>query len=305
MVASLDTSYVGVHDFGPDKEQGPDLLVTTLHGETSHDGPLFKGIQGLRDGLEPADEAIFDEYLDLDADVYSEEVAWSFIQQLMERRPDLAVRWAQVNVHRAILDCNRGNVEESIRKLWLNDGSQAPILGRLRLVHLEVMEALAKAADGVPFVFDIHTMYSFSPQAPQVSGSQALQEGRAALRSYVEAYREARAVGVRRPLDIIFQDGHGRRYSDAHLAGALLESTQSAGIQSKLDSPYNLGVKDIVSKRLLEGRVGVVVDIPKGLLRNPSIKSPLYMPEEVDDDRVDAVASTFVKAWEKRLSLTA
>ncbi len=301
MVTTLNSDYIDVDEMGDLSRPQADLLVTTLHGESSHEGAVFKEVPGLLDELDPQDQEIFPTYLDLDTDTFSEPIAWEFIQQLLQRRPELRVRWAQVKVHRAVVDCNRANAENAVRNLWLPNGAHQELRTKLSGIHAKVMTELDAAMQGVPYVFDVHTMYPYSPVEPQVSGSQAVLESRGKLGQYVNAYINGRMGGSRRPLDVIYSNGDGVIHSDPKLAGRMLASTQSHGIHSRLDVPYNFGPKALVSKKLLNGRVGVAVDIPKDLLRDPRDRDPFFCENQLSDVRVELLASTFVEAWLQRL----
>ncbi len=300
MVIEDISQYIEVHEMGQTDKPQVDLLVTTLHGETAQDGPLIKGNPDMIESLDDSDREVLHTFLDLDADTYSEPLAREFILQLLEVRPDLKVRWAQVKAHRAILDCNRARPEDAIRKLWLDTEEHELIRARLSCIHALIMSKLSDAMACVPTVFDIHTMYPFSPTLPKVSGSQAVMEQRGGLAGYVSAYFDGRTYGERRPLDVIVTNGEGVHLSDKALAVSVLRSTQDRGINSRADVPYNFGKKTLVSKLLLDGRIGVTVDVPKDLLRAPKNEAPIYLEPEVHNGRVEEVASTFVDAWLKR-----
>lgn len=296
------SSYVEIGEWGVRKGEVPDLLITTLHGETAQDGPLFRAIPDLRAHLHPDDVEIFGDYLDLDADPYTESLAWDFILQLRERRPELYVRWAQVRVHRAVLDCNRRVFADAARKIWNPELDHGDLLARLGLIHEETMATLLEAAEGVPNVFDIHTMYPFSPAAPQVAGHQALQEQGGRLREYVDMYLESPIRGTPRPVDVLVRDGEKKEVANPRLAAELLIGMQAAGFHARVDEPYNLGSKQIVSKDLLRGKkVGACVDVPKSFLRRDRATGPLFLEDEQDDDKIEMFARILVDAWLKRV----
>lgn len=278
----------------------PDLLITTLHGETAQDGPLFKAIPDLREHLHPDDAKVFGDYLDLDTDPYTESLAWEFILQLREKRPELYVRWAQVKVHRAVLDCNRRFFTDAARKVWNPEMDHGDLLARLELIHEETMATLLEASNGVHRVFDIHSMYPFSPAAPKVPGHQALQEQGGRLREYVDLYLQSPYKGTPRPVDVMVRDGLGKEVANPRLAAELLMGLQTAGLHARADEPYNLGSKRIVTKDLLNGKkMGACIDIPKSLLRKRRVTDPIFLEGEQDDDRIEAFAEILVKGWLK------
>lgn len=294
--------YIEIGEWGVRKGESPDLLVTTLHGETAQDGPLFKAIPDLREHLHPDDAETFEDYLDLDADAYTESLAWAFILKLRERRPDLYVRWAQVKVHRAVLDCNRRVFTDAVRKIWNPEMSHGDLLARLELIHEETMATLLEAADGVPRVFDIHSMYPFSPAAPQVAGHQALQEQGGRLRDYVDLYLASPIRGTPRPVDVLVRDGERKEVATPRLAAELLIGMQAAGFHARVDEPYNLGSKRIVTKDLLGGKkMGACIDVPKNLLRDSRFMGALFLEGEEDDDKIEMFADVLVDAWLKRV----
>lgn len=294
--------YVEIGEWGVRKGEVPDLLITTLHGETAQDGPVFKAIPDLRAHLHPDDEEIFGDYLDLDADAYTESLAWAFILQLRGRRPDLYVRWAQVKVHRAVLDCNRRVFADAARKIWNPEMSHGDLLARLELIHEETMATLLEAAGGVPRVFDIHSMYPFSPAAPQVAGHQALQEQGGRLSDYVDLYLESPIRGTPRPVDVLVKDGERKEVANLRLAAELLIGLQGAGVHARVDEPYNLGSKRIVTKDLLSGKqVGACIDVPKNFFRRSRDMGSIFLEGEQDDDKVEMFADVLVDAWLKRV----
>lgn len=293
-------SYVEIGEWGVRRGEAPDLLVTTLHGETAQDGPLFRAIPDLREHLHPNDADVFADYLDLDADPYTESLAWDFILQLRGKRPELYVRWAQVKVHRAVLDCNRRFFTDAARKILNPEMNHADLLTRLELIHEETMATLLEASNGVPRVFDIHSMYPFSPAAPKVAGHQALQEQGGRLSEYVDLYLQSPRMGTARPVDVMVRDGLGKEVANPRLAAELLMGLQAAGFHARADEPYNLGSKQIVTKDLLNGkRRGACIDIPKNLLRKRRSRDPIFLEGEQDDDRVEAFAGILVKGWLK------
>jgi len=294
-----EDSFVKVYDF-PDA-LGPkpkaDLLVTTMHGEDR--GPLMDLVYRNIESLDPEDRRVLIEYLDLEVDSYSHELAIEVIAQLREAEPELLIRYVRLLTQRAVLDGNREDPDEARRKLWLPEHG---IWSDLGLIHDDVDLAVQDAVPERAFrhSLDLHTMYPFSPVAPMKSSYQAVQEGRGAVADYNRSYLEAaQNGGMKRPLDVLSEDGRGNPVSNQHWVMSAHGVFQSAGIQVARNVPYNLGNKRIRSKRLLERarESGLVLDVPKDFLVDELPQDGQYRPGLGSAKKIKNLARLIVRSY--------
>lgn len=295
-----EDSFIEVHDF-PDElglEPKADLLVTTMHGEDR--GPLMDLLNRNIESLDIEDRRVFSEYLDLEVDSYSHELATEVIAQLREAEPQLLIRYVRIRTQRAVLDGNREDSQEARRKLWVPD--EHGVWNDLELIHDDVAAAFRNAVPERAFrhSLDLHTMYPFSPVAPMKSSHQAVQEGRGAVADYLRSYLEAaQHGGVKRPLDVLSEDGQGTAVSNVHWVKSVHGLFRSEGITATSNVPYNLGSKRLRSKRLLElaRESGLVLDVPKDLLVDEIPEDGQYRPGLISEKSIKKIARIIVQSY--------
>lgn len=279
-----------------------DLVITTFHGTQAPEGPLKDFMARHESTLDPRDAAVFEDYLNLEVDSFSSELAWRVFQLLQQADPSLRLRYLDFRAQRGILDMNRGKKEDARRKLWLPDDE--PLWEELGQLHSELMEAFEQAVplNAFEHALDVHTMYPYSPvlsEQEKASGLQTVREGRGSLDAYIRDYREAKERGGRkRPLDLLTRDDFMRYHANEDWVNRLKIELNATSHHYAENDPYDLGGLDLTGKRLVARTrsQGVLVDIPKSLFVSET-DPRIFSPAQLDGSRLEVLAKAITASY--------
>lgn len=283
-----------------------DLALTVPHAAEGLDG--FEALPGLAaailEHLHPDDRAEFKRYLDLERDAFSLALAECIAGLYSYLNPKKLVAVISVPFHRGVLDGNRlffsrdtfGD-PNALRNIWNPSQEHGRLFDALESIHMQMRSELVEVLQGIDLSLDVHTMAPRSGAGNAVSGVKAQMEIPGRLKAYVDWFAHAfeeRSNGVFRA------DASGKVLVNERFANFLkyhLSCVLRAEV--RFDDPYNLGFKDLLTKRVLAGaqKGGAAVDLRKDELS--AVERPIggiYLERHLDVKKLLIVASAFVAA---------
>ncbi|MBT4384926.1 hypothetical protein HOD30_04220 [Candidatus Peregrinibacteria bacterium] len=302
-------NYISIQEFGDLSKEHPDLLITTLHGSMKKDTAFMKTFGNLEDYLHPDDIAHLQDYMDLECDIGTDQLADRTAELTNEKLSGkFLIRRIKNEMHRGFLDGNRvhftGIKDSALRLIWyeLPESMQ----DKLREIHAEYLHEIWQHSEGAKFILDIHSMWSQHPIASkEVEGVKKNIEICGALQRYIQAFLNGTE---NRPINLITHDG-SQRISDKKLNELIIEGSLKAFPEwhASEDNPYDMHGDLTIARRLVlitqsNGGNGSVVDIPKGLLTNhlkPAGK--VLREEDINISQVERMADVLSTALAKRI----
>lgn len=252
---------------------GIDAMKVTSYGAMSkeadvvllaqHDGKSRQLVQRLN-GVMLHDSQVYEDYLRIDRDAGTPELAHAIAEKVMHLAGDLRVQVVEILYERGILDPNRIaglsirkflhlETNPELRELMIRLHAQTSIVCNTNLADLLGTKGL--------FV-DLHSMAPYDPVnlGEEVPG---------ALHDYNHAYVSRSRRGVRRSLDVITDIPGEKSIAHPVLVENMLARFEAYGVPTKLNDPYpklGMPVRNIMSARYMEAYPGVALDFTKDSL---------------------------------------
>lgn len=292
LVDSLDgIDAVRTTYYGLGKGEKANVILMAQHGGDS------RQLVSRFNGAFADNPQVLDDYLKIDRDACTPELAHAIAAQIAGTTSGLQVKVVEVLYERGILDPNR-IAGHAIRNV-LRHGDNSEVLDLLMRLHLETVKVInahlrdLAETDGGLFV-DLHSMAPY-----EALGLEGERPGHLVAYNYAYSSRERR--GERRQLDLITEIPGPRMIANPVLVGNMQSRLDAHGVSFDFNKPYPKAdmsveeVRRVMTTRYMEVYPGMAIDIPKDFLTKHDADHPswdLRYPE-VDQWKIDFYAKIF------------
>lgn len=286
--------------------EGIDVVKVTSYGSENrkadcvflaqHDGGPEQLIPRINGSLIDAPEVV-DEYMEVNRDVGSAELAHVSAMEAVRISNDLRVLVVEALVPREIIDPNRIK-EYAVRNVLNPEGSQEAV-GLLLRIHEKIVTVMNELLYGLlknkGIFVDIHTMSPFSPE-------NYLDEEAGRLTEFIDLWTNpARQKSGRRSLDLITEIPGERLIADPVLVRNFSAALEANNVDKKYNDPYprqGYPTRRVLGTLRMIDIPGIAIDVPKDYLSVAGVADPEWHlgKLKLSSEKVGFLAKILAKA---------
>lgn len=208
------------------------------------------------------DPGVFEDFLRIDRDACTSELAHAIAEQIARTAGDLSVRVVEVLYERGLLDPNR-TAGFAVRNVLKHEGD-TEIMDLMRDLHIKTAEVYNRYLRDVSvskgLFLDLHSMAPYDPL--DLEGEQPGN-----LVAYNDAYAARSRRGARRSLDLIVGSLDTKTMiANPCLVENVFRRLEAKDVPMKFNEPYprpGMDISRIMSARYMMEYPGLALDFPK------------------------------------------
>ncbi len=264
---------IGVTTYGNSNEP-VDCVVLCQHGDS---GVTFMANEKLRRVI-PANNETLEDYLRLEQDVATPELAHEIAQQIfLQSNGEYTSKVVEARFPRGVADPNR-ITRRALRNVahWK---AHPEVAAKIRMIHGQIIRATHEELEDLHhtdgYVVDIHSMAPYSIHVPHVSSDAVSVETPETLKKYINGYLDPRYRTKKRAVDLVTTIPGLAPIADKTLLREIEESLTESGIAYAYDDPYPTALH-IMTTEYLNHYKGMSLDFPKSYLTHGSLTQSTY-----------------------------
>lgn len=278
--------YLSITEYGEgeDEKQKPACVIIDIHGGKPED--FLEEYPELARAVE-VDEVTLLDYLDLEKDAGSTNVAHAVAQQIAGHQENLRAVVISILYPRGIIEPQRLKSTDAVKNVYKTE-EHPELTAQFQGIHHRTQQTFHTTLENLlgknpqAILVDMHTMASHNPRQ-QITVAPDL------IGDYIQSFVDGQAYGAKRKIDIV--TGRGKpnpRFSDEKLTTNMSEALTKAGYGCAENHPY-FTLEGMTSDHLLQRYKGIGLDIPKDSLTISKPGDGVYSAICPDIDALRAV----------------